>query len=59
MTAAEARKDYEKWQLDIETLVAELKHARAQATEASNLYGRLCREELRASQAKPVEGEKG
>lgn len=52
MTAEGAKLIYTRLLSQIETLKAELRDARTKATEASNLYGRLCREELRASTAK-------
>lgn len=55
MTAAEVRKEYQN-ALDLITqMKSDLTEVRTRATELSNLYGRLSRDELRASQAKPAE----
>lgn len=54
-TAKEAKVVYQQCLADIEIFKNKLKEARTAATVASNEYGRACREELRASQAKPAE----
>jgi hypothetical protein len=58
MTAAEAKAEYEKHLRNAKLCEANRKESRRLATEYSNLYGRLCREELRAAQSKPAAGGK-
>lgn len=56
MTAAEAKDKYEYWKDTIVDLKASLKEAHAKATEFSNLYGRLRREELHENGKPPGAG---